>query len=249
MKAPRYLLREIAVKRMIRELKLKPGKFLEIGYGEGEMLLTLAKAGFWGEGYDLSNSAREKAAALLREHGAANITLLEKLDNDALYDYIFFFEVIGYWENPANEMLRLKGRLKPEGKMIFSFANKRFEGYAAKVTGNAKCFSREEIMDIIKNNVGLKVDLVWNYGFPLANITKPFLDMFHKIRYRPDEAGRDIESEIKNSGLSSRFLPTRAISLMLNPVTIYPFAVIQFFFRNTDLGNGYVVAASKPQER
>jgi SAM-dependent methyltransferase len=233
LKPPRYLLREATVKKILKNLK--PGKFLEIGYGEGNMLVTLADSGFWGDGYDFSEGARQKAEMLLRRTGITEITLLEHLNVEVRYDYIFFFEVIGYWKSPSKEISSLAKLLNPDGKLIFSFSDKRTRGYAEKLTGDMKCFTRQEILNMLEKDLGLRVDLLWNYGFPLANLLKPFLDIFHLLRSHAAGANEDEEQDIKNSGLAQRYFAVKLISIVLNPVTIYPFAVVQSFFKNTNL--------------
>lgn len=242
MKPPRYLLREAVLKTILRQFK--PGKFLEIGYGEGDMLVTMARLGYWGDGYDFSMAAKEMAENLLKKEDINKIRLLDKVDVEVLYDYILFFEVIGYWKDPADEIARLKLRLNPGGKIIFSFSNQRFEGYAEKVTGNMKCYRRNEMVRMLENELGFKVELIWNYGFPLVNITKPVLDQFHRWKARTKSTGSDIVEDIKTSGLASRLYLVKLASMVLNHVTIYPFTVMQLLFRNTDLGNGYIVVAS-----
>jgi SAM-dependent methyltransferase len=240
-KPPRYLLREAALKRILR--RLPPGKFLEVGYGSGQTLLTLSNAGFWGHGYDFSEESRREAERLLREKHVTAITLLEDLEIHERYDYIFFFEVIGYWEDPAAELSRLKDRLNAEGKIIFSFTNKRHEGHAEKATGDMKGFTRKEMLRMLEQDAGFTVDTVWNYGFPLANLLKPFLDVFHRLRSRSNIGDKDAARAIKESGLATRIPLVNMVSLVLNPVTLYPFTLLQFLFKNTDLGSGYIVVA------
>lgn len=242
MKPPRYLLREAVVKEILRQLKA--GRFLEIGYGEGNMLVTLSNLGYWGDGYDFSDGAKERAGKLLLKKNITNVKLLDEINADMRYDYILFFEVVGYWKDPADEIARLKERLSPGGKIIFSFSNQRFEGYAEKVTGDMKCFRRDEIIRMLEHDTGLKVDIMYNFGFPLVNITKPVLDLFHRWKSRSKNSNENVAEDIKESGLASRFILVKFASLLLNPVTIYPFAVIQSLFRNTGLGNGYIVVAS-----
>jgi hypothetical protein len=108
-----------------------------------------------------------------------------------------------------------------------------------------KCFTRKEILGMLEQELGFKVDLVWNYGFPLANLLKPFLNVFHRLRSLSKSGGDDSAREIKESGLAMRFLPVKAVSILLNPFTIYPFALMQLLFKNTDLGSGYIVVAEK----
>jgi SAM-dependent methyltransferase len=245
MKPPRYLLREAVVKKILRHRER--GRFLEIGYGQGQMLVTLAGMGFRGDGYDRSRPARRAAEDLLRSRGVTGITLLDELNDGAEYDYILFFEVLGYWQDPAREMARLGRRLKPGGAMIFSFSNQRSAGHAEKRTGEMQCYTRSQVIAMVEGGAGLVVDQCWNYGFPLTNMLKPVLDLFHRIR--PRGGPEDREQEADNSGLAGRFLPVRLASLILNAVTISPFVVMQDLFRDSDLGTGYVVVAEKTGPR
>lgn len=243
MKPPRYLLREYVVKRLLKGLPR--GRFLEIGYGEGNMLVTLASLGYWGDGYDFSGSAVEYAKRLLAKKGIRNIRLLDELDTTDRYDYILFFEVIGYWKNPAHEISCLMNCLSPNGRLIFSFTNKRSLGYAEKATGNMQCFTRSEIIKLVEKDVGLAVECIWNYGFPLANFLKPVLNLLYLIKSRFGRSNGKTRVNVKQSGLATRFFSVKLASILLNPVTIYPFAQLQSFFKNTDLGNGYIVILKK----
>ncbi len=262
MKPPRYLLREYSLTQLLRTIPV--GNFLEVGFGSGQMLLTLSKMGYMGSGYDFSTKAHQEAKQLLAKCDHVNITLLSELDTEKQYDSILFFEVIGYFKDPVKELLDYKKILKSNGKVIFSFTNKNSAGFAEKATGAMNCFTREEIIKILER-ANFKVELIWNYGFPLSNILKPFLNFFHFLRVKRSERSKsgkrskkDIRvkthkkidhhhnvrvEDVKKSGLAHNFLLIKIISFFLNPITIYPFAKIQTYFKNTDLGNGYLVVA------
>jgi SAM-dependent methyltransferase len=240
-KPPRYLLREDVVKRIMRPLAR--GRFLEVGCGQGQMLATLAGLGFRGDGYDRSPDARTAAAGLLSRRGVEGVRLLDELEERSYYDYILFFEVLGYWADPAGEIGRLAELLRPGGKMIFSFSNRRTAGAAEERTGNMRCYTRSEVLTIVRGTAGLVVERCWNYGFPLTNILKPVLDLYH--RFRTGQGPGDRELAVDRSGLSDRFLPVRVAAILFNRVTTWPFALLQSLFRDTDLGTGYVVVAAK----
>lgn len=237
MKPPRYLLREAMLLRMLKPLP--PGNFLEIGYGSGALLLTLAQRGYWGDGYDFSADAEQAARALLEKNEVSKVRLLSELKQAAGYDYLFFFEVIGYWKNPSQEISGLKTQLKNGGRLFFSFTSKHAAGFAEKVTGDMNCFTREDIIDMVSQDQDLSIEAIWNYGFPLANCLKPLLNLYHFVRSKT--RSQDIETDIRQSGLAGRSAIIRLASFLINPITIYPFAKLQFFFRNTDLGTGYLV--------
>ena len=58
---PQYLLRKQCVLRLLRDLS--PGRVLEIGCAQGDMLRTLGLRGFSGLGVDLSEEALSEARA------------------------------------------------------------------------------------------------------------------------------------------------------------------------------------------
>lgn len=242
-KPPRYLLREAMLLSMLDGLP--PGRFLEIGHGSGNMLRTLAEAGYWGDGYDFSEAARASAGRVLSSTGITNVTLLAKPPEQGPYDYIFFFEVIGYWKDPVREMEGLKKLLSPTGKLVFSFTKKESGGYAEKVTGDMACFTRQEIVGMLEDDLDLKVRHILNYGFPLSNVLKPILNLLYYLKCRSGNAGRDLEADVKKSGMAGGELPIRLASLVINKTTVLPFTKLQRLFRNSDLGTGYLVMAER----
>src|ERR1700737_4660993 len=72
---PRYLLREYAVKRLL-DHRVR-GRFLEVGYGGGHMLVSLARLGFSGIGYETSPEAHRVAADLLASEGVNSVRLVD----------------------------------------------------------------------------------------------------------------------------------------------------------------------------
>lgn len=238
MMPPRYLLRKATVLELLRGRK--PGRFLELGHGGGEMLVTLARLGFRGVGYDLSPRAREMAGARLAGAGITSVTLATE-PPPGPFDYIFFFEVIDYWDDPIAELRRLASELAPGGRLIFSFLNRRHEGAADRLTGNNRGFTRAEVLGYLEQS-GLEADAFWNYGYPLANLLKPGLNLYHRARalWRPP---RDTGAAMLESGLFEKQLASQIAGALFNPVVLVPFERMQRWFRSGDRGSGYVVVA------
>lgn len=241
-KPPRYLLREAMLLSMLSGLPT--GRFLEIGHGSGNMLQTLADLGYWGEGYDFSETARAAARDLLVSNCSAKVRLIRELPDEGPYDYIFFFEVIGYWNDPIREITRLKDLLSSSGKLVFSFTAKKSGGFAEKATGNMACFTREEIVAMLEH-VPLRTLAIRNYGFPLSNLMKPFLNIFYYVKSKCGNNSNDLDADVKHSGMASRHLTVRLASIIINSFTIYPFLKLQHLFKDSDLGTGYIVIAGK----
>ncbi|HUJ25949.1 MAG TPA: class I SAM-dependent methyltransferase [Myxococcales bacterium] len=235
MPPPRYLLREYALRRLLGDMK--PGRFLEVGYGAGQMLASLAAWGFSGVGYDSSPQARAAAAALLAARGVTSVELRDHLPAGELFDYVFLFEVLGYFEDPAGELRRLRSLLRPGGVIIFSFVRDR-AGYDPRVVGQMKTFSAAGI-DALLSAAGLRARVKWNYGFPLANLMRPAMNAVHLARRR----GKESAEETRLTGLGHTAPALRLLGLAVNRLTIRPWGALQMLFRDTDLGNGYLVAA------
>ena len=173
---------------------------------------------------------------------ANNITAIELVDEMPVaetFSYIFFFEVLGYLENPSIFLESLKGQVQKGGKVIFSFTNIRHQGDAEKYSGNMACFSRQEVLEILKN-AGYKAEIFINYGYPLSNLLRPLLHRHYKKR---NKSGK--QDTVENSGLVYSDSGFQWGSLLINRFTVFPFLLLQRLFRNTDLGTGYIVVASR----
>jgi len=230
------LLREYAVRRLLDGCR--PGRFLEIGYGGGQMLLTLARLGFSGAGYDPSPDARRVAAGLLESEGINTVELLDQLPEHDRFDYLFLLEVLGYLDHPADELRRYSRMLLPGGMLVFSFVRER-AGYSPEVVRDMRTFSAAEV-DHLLTEASLRAKVKWNYGFPLANMMRPAMNAFHLARLRrPGTAG---DGRLL-TGLYHTAPWMDVVGGLINRITIWPWAALQMIFKNTNLGNGYVIAA------
>jgi SAM-dependent methyltransferase len=237
MKPPRYLLREYVIRGLLE--KTGPGRFLEIGYGAGDLLLLLAKLGFWGKGVETSLLAQKQCREILTNSGVDRIELAEDLEPGESFNYIFFFEVIGYWKNPSAEMARLKSRLESGGKLIFSFTNVAHGGPAEALTGEMRCFSRQEIAGLL-SEAGFSSFSFINYGYPLSNWMRPLLHLYHKQSRNPALTASEA---MDASGLRPTRKPVHKVIEALCMAVVKPFCWIQLLFRESDKGTGYVVCA------
>lgn len=236
-KAPRYILREYAVMDLLKDRT--SGEFLEIGYGAGDMLVSLSRAGLSGCGFDFSDEALGAAHRKLAANKISEIELRSEMPSDEKFRYIFFFEVIGYIADPIGFFKDIGMLLEHDGEIIFSFTNKKHHGVAEKKTGDMKCFARREIAKML-NEAGYRKVVIVNYGYPLSNVLRPLLHCYHYFKTE----GETKES-VKASGLDHDRRIFRIAALFVNEVTLYPFLKCQQLFKNSDLGTGYIVQASK----
>lgn len=237
MRPPRFLLRELTVRELLSSFPR--GRFLEVGYGAGYLLETLANLGFEGVGFDPSPDAQRAAAEFLSERGVRGVTLVDRLPQEERFDLVFLMEVIGYLDDPVLELSRYRQLLNPGGKLILSF-NGLNAVYAHEVQADQKSFSPAQIREILAR-AGFGAPTFWNYGFPLVNLMRPALNAYHRLRAR---RGDEARAEAGVTGLRHRAPLVRVVSQLLNEHTIRPFALVQRAFRHTELGNGFVVACS-----
>jgi hypothetical protein len=146
--------------------------------------------------------------------------------------------------DPLRELRRTTERLAPHGRLVLSFSNKSGAGAAEQYTGNMPCFTRDEMVRLL-NRAGLRAELVWNYGFPLAALIRPFLHAYYQVRHllKANDKG---QLAVDLSGLAhKRSVVGVVASLVLNSITIRPFCVLQMLFKDTDLGSSYLVLATR----
>ncbi len=208
------------------------------------MLVTLSQLGFYGDGYDFSEDARRIAKKYLNRKGVSNIALLSKLDEKQSYDYIFAFEVIGYLQDLNKELGFLRNLLKQNGKLIISFV-KKGATYSSNALGKQTFFYCTEVEEML-SNTGYRTTKIWNYGYPLANMLSPFLSIFLLLKLHRQKASReDTTLSVQQSGLFHENVLMAILGVLINRITIYPLAKIQLLFKNTNLGNGYIVLAER----
>jgi len=246
LKPPRYLLRECALKNILKFVT--PGKFIEIGYGSGANLELLASLGFYGYGYDFSQKAQQLAQKRIdRLPKSVNISLRSNMVYDEKFDFVFLFEVIGYAQSPVSDLEQYRSMLNEKGSLIFSFVQTGYE-YPRQTTGDMRYFSRQEMHNIL-SQAGLTGHII-NYGYPLAN----WLRILAKVSSKFSSYGREFISNkcnssgdmaIENTGMAHTRFHSKLASIIFTPLIVLLFAKIQKVFRNSDKGNGYIVVASK----
>jgi hypothetical protein len=207
------------------------------------MLVNLARRGFYGDGYDFSPEARTAAEKHLRENHVSTIRLLNGLDESEAYEYIFLFEVIGYFPDIDAELVRLRRMLRDRGKLVLSFVGSG-ASYSAKALGNQRFFSRAEMTEVLLRS-GFRVTAMWNFGYPLANLLAQFLNLslLIKLALRRDRSRETWD--VRQTGLFHETAFMKLLGCFINDRTICPFARLQMLFRKGDRGNGYIVMAEK----
>lgn len=244
---PRYTLRKHLVLYLLNKLKPTVQSCFELGYGSGDLMISLAEKGFNVSGYDFSPEAFRIAAKRIRKRSLATrqrITLMT--GNKTMLsscDAAIALEVFEHVKDDLDLMRQLHQIIKPGGYLIFSVpAHHSKWGENDIWAGHYRRYERPELIQKLKS-ASFTPCAVWSYGYPLICL----LDlMIHRNRKNDIQVLEGVSKEqlTQNSGISRE---KNLINLMASwPVWVWPFFYIQRLFLNQDLSSAYLVMAQKP---
>jgi SAM-dependent methyltransferase len=235
-KSPTYILREDAILKATRDCK--PGTFLEIGAGTGELTHTFIERGFSGYAYDLGDATR--AALRERFRTRSGVRIIDELSEvpDFSLEYLFAFEVLEHIREDAHALASWCKKLKPGGHAVFSVpAHQRSFGPTDRRVGHIRRYNRDQLRSLIEG-AGLGIDTFLCYGFPLTNLTRMIGNLIDRVG-RSENLKEPTHLSVVSGTEQSRAVV--AISALINRWTLFPFLVLQRMTLSTDLGEGYVV--------
>jgi glycosyltransferase involved in cell wall biosynthesis len=245
--APRFLLRLDAVRRLLPRLA-RDQAVLEVGFGAGAMLEELQAQGFTRVlGIDFSATAArlagERLAALPADHRPrlALATLDALHPARARFGAILAFEVLEHVADDRGFLADAYARLVPGGHMLVSVPahQDRFSAWDEMV-GHVRRYEREELRARFEE-AGFRVEALWSYGYPLANL----LERVRRGVAAPGPGGA--EGLHLRTAESGNRVPARGlVRLLVRPATMAPFLVAQRPFFGGDRGDGYLLLARKP---
>jgi SAM-dependent methyltransferase len=229
--------------RLISALPEK-GRVLEIGCGTGDLLLDMIKLGFTGVGVESSQAARNEAVARTRRV-SDRVSIVADLEQvDEWFDLLVACEVLEHTEDDRAALTEWVGKLSPGGRLILSVpAHKRRWGPSDLWAGHFRRYERRELGRLVAD-VGIHVQVLWCYGFPLANMGEPLRHFLH-ARPLKTQAHLSFEQRTARSGIERSRLET-VLALMTMPLILL-FCWIQVPFLDTDFGNGLIVLGQRPQ--
>jgi SAM-dependent methyltransferase len=242
---PRYLLRRGIVLQALR--RYEPGYFLEIGCGRGELLPWLSRLGHHGVGLEISPTAWEVAAA----EASRNAPGVRVVSDDATligeqFDYVLALEVLEHIEDDHAALRKWREWLAPDGRLILSVpAHMAMWSAADVVGGHFRRYERVALQKVLED-AGLQVEVFWSYGFPVTAVTGRLRNLLYAKRHR-----EILDTTREERTLRSSFDSTRRSayggSAAATAVEIVGSALhlLQLPFRNTDLGDGYLVVCRK----
>lgn len=241
-RTPKHILRTECIKFATTEWPT--GSFVEFGAGTGDITRYFLEAGFHGKCYDLGDENRN----ILRRNLARYKEQVEVVDDPALlvdetFDYLFAFEVLEHIKNDQDVLAEWTKKLKRNGMLLISVpAHQRKFSEEDDWVGHVRRYEKSELFDLLLQS-GYQDIKIFNYGFPLGNITRLVSRALH--RHKKAERSSDTPEERSIKSGVERISEANGLSFLSNVLLLKPFIGVQSLFFNRDWGDGYVVTATK----
>ncbi len=237
--APQYILRRQCVLRLLKGVE--PGKVLEIGCAQGDMLKTLGALGFTGLGVDLSEEALSEArAGLAGLAGRLRVAKAGAELGSGPYDYVLALEVLEHMPDDLAALRQWRRHLRTGGRLIVSVpASPATWGALDEVAGHYRRYARRRLRRLLLE-AGFRVEHLWCYGFPITNLTQRLSNRIWQ-RYLPALRGLGKAARTARSGLDRSAI--RPFRFLWTNRLFRGIGTVQLLFRHTDWGMGYVARA------
>ncbi len=238
---PGNILQQLYLRERIKRISKHkpPQKFLEIGCGNGHISNVLLNNGYRGVGVDLNASACNNNQQLNKKHiEKGNYKVIYgdflTLPLNEQFDIILSCMVIEHLtEEQLNIFFKKVKHLLIDGGILILIvpANRKFWNIEDEIAGHIK---RYEIDDVYKicQTYGFSLNKIVSLNYPVSNIL--FNVSNHLVRKHESKILAFSQKE-KTIYTGNREVPYKTkfppiFNLILNPVVLYPFHLIQKLF-------------------
>jgi len=216
---------------------------LEIGCGSSTLGVFLAQLGFRVTVCDINYDACEYQKTRAQELGVSlQVHHGQPYDvKGRPYDVLIAFEVLEHLPDDMGECNEWTELVKDGGLLYFSVpAHPLRWSHLDDAAGHLRRYTRERIFQL-SSAVGLTVESLLCYGFPLANIGQACRKTLQRRRSLRTIKRRDQQERTALSGIH---LPWAWVQFTVGSL-ISPIIRLQRFFYRTELGPGYLWKAIK----
>lgn len=241
-KTPKHILRKGCIDDAIK--KFKPGYFLEMGAGNGDLTALLLKEGFYGKCYDIGDQTRAILKDRFSDHNN-KIEVLETLNQlqENSFEYLFAFEVLEHIKDDFETLKTWTLRLRQGGILLISVpAHISLFSFEDELVGHHRRYEKADIYNMVED-CGYYDIQIYCYGFPLGNLTRRISFIINRLKKSPEEKltmeQKSIESGIRRAQYVNK------LSFLFNEQMLIPFVKFQRVFYERDWGDGYVLCAVK----
>ena len=242
---PRYMMRRNIILSLLD--RYKPGRFLEIGCGRGELMPWLANRGFEGVGLEISDEARA-----LTEQTISHLKPRLRVVGDPAalaherFQYVMAFEVLEHIEDDVAALRSWSRWLEPDGRLLISVpARMKNWTIADEVGGHFRRYEREQLESLLES-CGYQIETFWSYGFPVTAVTGRLRPILYRSRLKQLRSIGPQERTLR-SALDSTLTVGRSARWVCQILEVggRGFHLLQLPFRRFDLGDGYLAACRR----
>jgi SAM-dependent methyltransferase len=213
-----------------------PGRFIEVGIGQGDLSRALLARGWRGVGYELSpNSAviaRERTAGFPYEVRVGDWL---EAPTDEPADLVLSSMVLEHLSDEEEGAYLERARAVSDRLVLLVPASPSHWGIEDEIAGHLRRYSRDLLTRRLRDH-GWCVDHLVGLTYPLANLLLPISNRLvarsERDCLRLPLAQRTLLSGDRHVPGKTEF--PRAAGLVLNPVVLYPWYLLQKALRNAD---------------
>jgi SAM-dependent methyltransferase len=229
--------------------------FCEIGPGAGDISASLCRRGLRGTGIELSPTAAAAARDLLAaDIQAGRYHLVEgdfaRIDDlGSSIDLALSLMVMEHVKDDAAFVGRMVRLVRPGGTVIVGVPARMDRwGIEDETAGHFRRYDRKDLERMLIDAGLQRVD-VRSVSVPVANLT------FHVSNFLIDRAGErrklQLSQEQRTESSGIRDIPFKTVfpapfKLVLNPISMYPFFLLQRLFYRSGLGLTLLASGRRP---
>lgn len=245
---PRYLFRRHELLR-----RIKPGQsFLEIGAGNLMLTRELLDRFDLGLAVDLTDDLAASYAALpdaLQSRLQIRNTDVMSNSIPGEFDCVVACEVMEHIQDDRQFLSKICDSLKAGGQAIISVpAKSEYWTVHDELVGHLRRYEFADLKALADEAGFEKIEIV-AYGYPWIN----WLSRLRVWLARRNLADRQNWDQARQTSMSNHrqipaWLSQSMVPLVLNRITIYPFALLSRCFNGRDLSDGYLLTMRKRQK-
>lgn len=224
---PGTLLQHLYLGERLR--RIPAGRFIEVGVGTGDISRLLMRHGWRGIGYELNPASADIARARNVGHGydvKVMDWLTAPLDEPA--DLVISSMVLEHLPD-AQEAEYLRRARMVSGRIILIVpASPRHWGIEDDIAGHLRRYTRTTLTDRLQT-YGWDIDHIAGLTYPLSNLLLP---ISNRLVGRAERGNLRLPASRRTVLSGNRSVPGKTVfptiaKVLLNPVVIYPWHVMQ----------------------
>lgn len=247
-RAPRFLFRRHEVLR-----RLRPGRsFMEIG--AADLTLTRELLGRFERGLavdftdDLHESYADLPDMLRNRLDVSNINVMTDEIPDA-FECVVACEVMEHIDDDQQFLRKIFTSLKPGGQAVLSVpAKQAYWTVHDELVGHLRRYEKDGLAELATQAGFVGVNVV-AYGYPWINgLSHLRVWLARRTMTNRSDWDQEKQTSMSNHRQIPGWLSGSLAPLLVNKITVYPFAFVSRIFNKFDLSDGYVLTMNRPAD-